>query len=194
MLVTPVLASECLWSEIVTVSLRELSRLAERDCYATISLCETSPEIATKGIVEQMPSEFRTSRRVEWADTDAAGIIHFSRYFCFMEEVEHEFLRSLGLSCMMQRDGICITWPRVSASCEFIRPVRFEDVMDVHLIVRRKGTKSITFALDFSHNGTAVARGQVVTACCRIEQDHLVSIPIPDFVHSLLHEHPTAVE
>jgi 4-hydroxybenzoyl-CoA thioesterase/acyl-CoA thioester hydrolase len=133
-----------------------------------------------------MPSEYRTTRRVEWADTDTAGIIHFARYFCFMEEVEHEFLRSLELSCIMERDGQWITWPRVSATCDFIKPVRFEDVMDVHLSVKRQGQKSLTFGFLFSHNGVEVARGQVVTACCRLEGNKLAAIPIPEFVSSKL--------
>ncbi len=137
-----------------------------------------------------MPSEYRTTRRIEWADTDTAGIIHFSRYFCFMEEVEHEFLRSLGLSCIMERDGQRITWPRVSASCDFIKPVRFEDMVDVNLTVQRKGQKSLTFGFTFSHNGVEVARGQVVTACCRIDAHGLTAIPIPEFVSSLIEQGP----
>ena len=135
-----------------------------------------------------MPSEYRTTRRIEWADTDTAGIIHFSRYFCFMEEVEHEFLRSLGLSCIMERDGQRITWPRVSATCDFIKPVRFEDVVDVHLIVQRKGTKSLTYRFVFSHNGVEVARGQVTAACCRIVDHRLEAIPLPEFFSSRIEE------
>jgi 4-hydroxybenzoyl-CoA thioesterase/acyl-CoA thioester hydrolase len=137
-----------------------------------------------------MASEYHTTRRIEWADTDTAGIIHFSRYFCFMEEVEHEFLRSLGLSCIMERDGQRITWPRVSATCDFIKPVRFEDVVDVHLTVKRKGTKSLTFEFVFSHAGVEVARGQVTAACCRIEDHKLVAIAIPAFVSSKIEERP----
>jgi 4-hydroxybenzoyl-CoA thioesterase/acyl-CoA thioester hydrolase len=132
-----------------------------------------------------MPAEYRTTRRVEWADTDTAGIIHFSRYFCFMEEVEHEFLRSVGLSCMMEIDGVRITWPRVNASCRYIRPVRFEDVLDVQLAVQRIGQKSVTFDFAFSHNGTEVARGQVVTACCRIDNGHLTGILIPPRIRTM---------
>ena len=138
-----------------------------------------------------MPSEYRTTRRIEWADTDTAGIIHFSRYFCFMEEVEHEFLRSLGLSCIMERDGQRITWPRVSATCDFIKPVRFEDVVEVHLTVKRKGQKSLTFGFVFSHDGVEVARGQVVTACCRIDERGLTAISIPEFVSSKIEQGET---
>ena len=42
--------------------------------------------------------EYRTQRRVEFSHTDMAGIVHFSRYFIYMESVEHEFLRHLGTS------------------------------------------------------------------------------------------------
>ena len=45
-----------------------------------------------------MPYEFRCRQRVEFADTDMAGIVHFSNFFRYMERAEHEFLRSLGLS------------------------------------------------------------------------------------------------
>ncbi|MEL7264077.1 MAG: hypothetical protein AAFP69_04590, partial [Planctomycetota bacterium] len=41
---------------------------------------------------------FSIQRRVEFRDTDAAGIVHFSAFFPFMETAEHAFLRSLGLS------------------------------------------------------------------------------------------------
>jgi YbgC/YbaW family acyl-CoA thioester hydrolase len=137
-----------------------------------------------------MAFEFHTTRRVEWADTDTAGIIHFSRYFCFMEQAEHEFLRSLGLSCLMERDGKKFTWPRVSAQCEFIRPVRFEDVLDVDLTVKRKGQKSLTFEFKFKHNGTEVAHGQVSAVCCEIIDHRLEAVPIPDFVSGMIEESP----
>ncbi|MBI3469423.1 MAG: acyl-CoA thioesterase [Planctomycetes bacterium] len=129
-----------------------------------------------------MPHEYRTTRRVEWADTDSAGIIHFANYFRYMEEVEHEFLRSLGLSVLMEHDGHQLTWPRVSASCDFVRPVRFENVLDVRLTVTRIGQKSLTFAFVFSNDGTEVARGQLVTACCSKVADRLTAIPIPEWI------------
>ena len=139
-----------------------------------------------------MPHEYRTTRRVEWADTDSAGIIHFANYFRYMEEVEHEFLRSVGLSVMMELDGQRVTWPRVSASCEFKSPVRFEDVLEVRLTVDRKGQKSLTFAFVFSHHGTEVARGQLVAVCCRIDDGKLAAIAIPECIGSKIQDQPAA--
>ena len=45
-----------------------------------------------------MPYEFKVVRRVEFSDTDMAGIMHYSNFFRFMETAEHGFFRSLGFS------------------------------------------------------------------------------------------------
>ncbi len=58
-----------------------------------------------------MTSVFRTTRRVEFADTDMAGIVHFANFFRFMEAAEHEFLRSRGLSVAMDWEGERIGFP-----------------------------------------------------------------------------------
>ena len=92
-----------------------------------------------------MSVEFRTCRRVEWADTDQAGIVHFARFFVFMEAAEHTFWRSLGLSVHSQCDGDIISWPRLTAECEYFRPVSFEDVLDIHVHLEKQGEKSLSF-------------------------------------------------
>ena len=65
------------------------------------------------------PASYRTTRRVEFRDTDAAGIMHFSAFFNYMEQVEHEFLRHLGMSVLARDEEGAISWPRVSASCDY---------------------------------------------------------------------------
>src|SRR5437868_8940905 len=127
-----------------------------------------------------MPTAFQTQRRIEFGDTDMAGIVHFANFFRFMEAAEQEFLRSLGLSVSLKWEGQPIGFPRVSASCDFQRPARFEDVLDIAVRVRNLGRKSVTYSFDFSKNGQPVARGQVSTVCCRVFGEHeLESIEIP---------------
>ena len=99
---------------------------------------------------------FRVKRIVEFADTDMAGIAHFSAFFRWMEAAEHEFLRARGLSVVLDWEGQRLGFPRVSASCDFTRPVRFEDVLDVEVRLERLGEKSATYAVAFSHRGAAV--------------------------------------
>jgi acyl-CoA thioester hydrolase len=135
--------------------------------------------------------ELITSRRVEFADTDMAGIVHFARFFVFMESAEHEFWRALG-SCVHTRvAGVDIGWPRVRASLDFQRPVRFEDVLDIRIRVRRKGRSSVTWGVDFSCAGEPVARGELVTACCRLRPGVAPeAIAIPESIGALLSEAP----
>ena len=67
-----------------------------------------------------MATPFRVARRVEFHDTDMAGIVHFSNFFRYMEFAEVEFLRSKGLSvAWVELNGERIGFPRVSAACDY---------------------------------------------------------------------------
>jgi len=123
---------------------------------------------------------FHTTRRVEFADTDMAGIVHFANFFRFMEAAEVEFLRSRGVSVAMSWEGDRIGFPRVAASCDYLAPATFGDVMDVAVSIERLGTKSVTYGFEFTKDGQVIARGQVSSVCCRILDDHkMESMTIP---------------
>jgi len=67
---------------------------------------------------------FTLRRRVQFYETDAAGIVHFSWFFRYMEEAEHAMWRDAGLSI---HPGVSdLGWPRIAASFDFRRPLRFE--------------------------------------------------------------------
>lgn len=138
------------------------------------------------------PQDFTTTRRVEFRDTDAAGIMHFSAFFLFMEEAEHEFLRSLGLSVVMDEpqqghEKQFITWPRVRCECEYFSPIRFEQVIDLRLRITRLGDKSVTYRIDFSRAGQKIASGRMTAVCCRIRGGQAPhSIRIPDDLRARL--------
>src|SRR5205085_1420229 len=86
-----------------------------------------------------MAAVFRTTRRIDFSDTDMAGIVHFANFFRFMESAETEFLRSRGLSVKLEWEGQALGFPRVSASCDYLRPAFFEDLLEVTLRVDRIG-------------------------------------------------------
>ena len=127
-----------------------------------------------------MKEPFRTTRRIEFADTDMAGIVHFANFFRFMEAAEVEFLRARGVSVSLTWEGQRIGFPRVAASCDFLRPVTFQDVLDVAVQIQSIGKKSVAYSFEFSKAGEVVARGQVTSVCCRVIGDHqLESMEIP---------------
>lgn len=125
---------------------------------------------------------FHYHRRVEWADTDAAGIAHFTALMRYMEEAEHALLREVGLSVSQRDNKRHVSWPRVSAKADFRGPVAFGDVVDVDVRILQMGGKSITYGFDLSHDGRPVAKGSVTAVCCEVGGDRPVrSIPIPDW-------------
>ncbi|HEX4146183.1 MAG TPA: thioesterase family protein [Pirellulales bacterium] len=129
-----------------------------------------------------MPAPFQTSRLVEFRDTDAAGIVHFSVFFTWMEAAEHELLRSLGLSVVLKDATGTTTWPRVAARCDYQGPLRFEETVDIEVQLARVGSKSVTYGFQFSGPRGIAATGEMTMVCCRIEPDgtfRSIAIPAP---------------
>lgn len=129
-----------------------------------------------------MNKVFTHSRRVEFCETDAAGIAHFASFLCYMEQTEHEFLRQLETSVVEPiGDGWHLSWPRVHVECDYQGTARFEDVLEISLSVLKLGNKSVTYGLEFKRNGDSIATGKVVAVCCRVRiGSKLESTPIPD--------------
>ena len=102
-------------------------------------------------------------RRIQYRDTDASGIAHFTVFFLLCEEAEHAMWRERGLS-VEPRDTE-IGWPRVAASFEFLRPLRFEDAVEVQLRLIRKTPKTLRYQAVIMHDGKVAAAGTMTTIC-----------------------------
>ena len=125
-----------------------------------------------------MISEFRLTRRVQFHETDAAGIVHFSCFFRYMEEAEHGLWRAAGLS--IAPPDARVGFPRVAASFEFHRPLRFEDEFEVLLQVTKKSAKSLSYRATVTKDGDVAARGTLAVACVtKAPGGAMRSTPIP---------------
>jgi 4-hydroxybenzoyl-CoA thioesterase/acyl-CoA thioester hydrolase len=122
------------------------------------------------------PGAFHYRRRVQFAETDLAAIVHFSWYFKYMEEAEHALFRAAGLS--IAHGGL--HWPRVSATCDYRQPLRFEDEIDVK-VRAGFGRRRIHYAFEIARIGTNVATGAMISACARMDATGtLKGIEIPN--------------
>jgi acyl-CoA thioester hydrolase len=106
---------------------------------------------------------FKTSLRVTWADTDAAQVVHYSNYFRFFERAEEEFYRQLGFSFAdTAKKGLW--FPRVEAFCQYKRPARFNDLLEVEVSV--ENLKERSFKLGFriinGETNVTLATGYIV--------------------------------
>src|SRR5262245_34544461 len=112
-----------------------------------------------------MVSEIVYRRRVQYVETDASGIVHFTNFLRYVVEAEHALWRSAGLT-IEERDPQ-VGWPRVAASCEFKRPLRFEDEFEVHLQIAQKTPKTFRYAAVLKKDGEVVAEGSLTIICVR---------------------------
>ena len=128
-----------------------------------------------------MPACFVAKRRVQFADTDMAGIVHFANFFRYLEEAEHELFRSFGSTFMQrQSDGSVISWPRVAASCSFEAPAMCDDILEIRLVELIVGTKSLTQFWEVWRDDRRLCRGEQKTVCCVFRPgETMTSIEIP---------------
>ena len=123
-------------------------------------------------------SSFKTTVRVTWADTDAAGVVHFSKFFVFFERAEEEFYRSVGLSFKDFRNkGLWL--PRVEAFCQYKKPARFEDLLEVELTLEELREKSARLGFIVTNKETAelLANGYFVAVAADKNTGRATQIP-----------------
>lgn len=109
-----------------------------------------------------MSEVFEYERRVAFAETDMAGIVHFTSVLRWVEEAEAAWRRARGGSlCIRDADGTLTGWPKVAVACEYLSPARFEDVVLVALSVDRDGGTSRRWKFEIRHktSGAPVAHG-----------------------------------
>jgi YbgC/YbaW family acyl-CoA thioester hydrolase len=130
-----------------------------------------------------MASEFKVIRRVEFSETDMAGIVHYSNFFLYMETAEHGFFRSLGFSIVALPVDPPVGWPRVHAECDYQHPIRFEDEIEIHLLVSEIRNKSLTYAFRFRKLNASppveVARGCLTVVCVTHDNGQMRAVAIP---------------
>ena len=133
---------------------------------------------AERARIRHVVSEYRLKRRVLFYETDMAGIVHFSWFYRYMEEAEHALWREAGLS--ISPVGAEIGFPRVAASFDFHRPLRFEDEFEVRLTVVEIAAKTIRYTAHVTRGETSIATGSLTVACVRkIAGEPMSSMEIP---------------
>jgi len=135
---------------------------------------------------------------VEFSDTDMAGIMHYANFFRFMETAEHGFYRSLGFSAVMPGIDPHLGWPRVHAECDYKKPLRFEDLVEIHLLVAEKKRRSIRYIFRFrklnGEDSPEVARGGLTIVCVMHHPDGMMTAaPIPQEIAERIEVAPEAL-
>lgn len=124
-----------------------------------------------------MSSPHRYHDRVAFADTDMAGIVHFSAVLRYCERAEHAALKAAGLPIIDADRG----WPRVACSADYHAPLFFDDAFTVAAGLERIGGSSLRWRFHITNAAdVAIATGTMTTVLVRRSSGKAEPLPIPD--------------
>jgi len=126
------------------------------------------------------PARIRIRHRVQWLDTDAAGIYHWTTVARFAEAAEASLHDALGIT-----DVTFGATPRVSVAFEFSRALHFNDEVAVDLAVEAVGRSSVRYRIVVRNLRDQVAAAGTLT-CCFADASLERSLPWPDHVRAAL--------
>jgi YbgC/YbaW family acyl-CoA thioester hydrolase len=118
-------------------------------------------------------------RRVQWMDTDAAGIWHHSTLVRWAEEAEAELHRQIGI--IQESFGAT---PRVHVEFDYFLPLRFDELVRLTLKVAEVGKTSVTYEFDLFRENDRIAQGKMVAVF--IERQTGEKRPWPESMRSAL--------
>lgn len=98
-------------------------------------------------------------RRVQFVDTDLAGIVHFSKILCYVEEAEHFVMQGVSVPATDASGG----FPKVHVDCDYRSPLRYCDEVEIQMNLEKMGEKSLTWKFTLSVAGHCSAEGTLVT-------------------------------
>jgi acyl-CoA thioester hydrolase len=146
-----------------------------------------------------MACEHTSTRRIEFSETDMAGLVHFSNFFRYMETAERDFFDAVGLDLIRTEPGALVGWPRVRAECKFSAPLRFGDTIDIHLAVKTVKDRSIDYQFRIYRRNadgsrTQAGKGHMTTVLSELcENGELRSVALPDNLRQRITEAPQEV-
>lgn len=125
--------------------------------------------------------EFAFPIRVYYEDTDCGGVVYHSNYLNFFERGRTEWLRSCGVEQDdLQRQNLVFVVSDIQ--CRFIRPARFNQLLQVGLSIQKLGPASLVLAqqLKLAQDDSLLAEACVKIACVRFSD--FKPQAIPDFI------------
>lgn len=85
------------------------------------------------------------TRRIRWADADAAGRLHYPRIFEYFEEGEIELLRSVGYAMLGDYDHREYDFPRKHVEAVFHQVLPLDAPFVMRVSVGKLGNTSIRY-------------------------------------------------
>ena len=120
--------------------------------------------------------------RVRFAETDAMAVAHHSSYLLYLEATRVEYLRTIGHGYdRVRAEGT--DFPVIEAHVRYLRPLRFDEPVDVHVVVATSGPA--TFQMGYLLTVDGQARATAVTVHAVVDSQGR-PVRTPDWVRQLV--------
>ena len=106
-----------------------------------------------------------TTLRVRYAETDKMGVVYYANFLVWFEVARADLLRALGWT-YREMEAAGVSLPVIEAHCEYQRPARYDDEIEV----RTEGRMLSAVRMKFSYtvvrraDQSVAARGYTVHA------------------------------
>ncbi len=125
-----------------------------------------------------MPLTYVERMRVQWVDTDASGLIHYTAALRYFEVAEHALMRRVFAGWTVKPFML----PRVHVEADYKSPLRYADEFDCAAWIAAVGTSSVTYRHEISRpDGTLCIVGKIVAVAV---DEAGRSIPLPSDVRA----------
>ncbi|WPZ16994.1 thioesterase family protein [Geobacillus subterraneus] len=126
--------------------------------------------------------------RVNFGDTDAAGIVYYPNYFKWFDIAGHQFFRSIGLPPAKLMNEQSIILPLLDVGCTFEHPLYYDDIITIKTAVEEVNRKTIKLRHEVFRGEVRTGHGFELRGWVKEENGRIFAVPIPDDVRQLLEE------
>ncbi len=124
--------------------------------------------------------------RVNWGDTDKAGIVYYPNYFKWFDIAGHQFFRSAGLSPAKLADKQQIILPLLDARCTFEKPLYYDDIVTIKTVVSEINHKTVRLNHEVYRGDTRTGHGYELRGWVTEKDGEIFAVPIPSEVKEIL--------
>ena len=108
--------------------------------------------------------KFSTNVRVRYGETDQMGVVYHGNYASYFEIARTEWLRNLGVTYKeLENKGIML--PVISLFFNFIKSAKYDDVLTINVILKKKPLVKIEFDYEiYNQKKEKISTGNSVLA------------------------------
>ena len=108
--------------------------------------------------------KFSTNIRVRYGETDQMGVVYHGNYASYFEIARTEWLRNLGVTYKeLENKGIML--PVISLFFNFIKSAKYDDVLTIVVILKKKPLVKIEFDYEiYNQKKEKISTGNSVLA------------------------------